>query len=381
MRPASFQPLLRLLPLYSLYHLQPSENTFHRSTMEMAQQISNALTSMSRVLALHGQHALRTSSQPVTSHQNLVELMNGVLRILDEFVRQVEVLRTETLKVQPHRRPCSDPDPSSEVDDTSSSTSPGSSHDALASTEVITGNAPSRSRTRAVAVEACSSRPRPSTSQYQYTERRFPDQNQRHGPSGMLNASTATIRRSFQSPRSSIEAGPQDNVVVDIRASNTGDSSSHGENSTFDHGESSMSNRDGNVVSDARERSGSDGIDSSNVGGSRRSSARIGARATHHVDRVGRSNVRGGRIPEEVRISTGRPQQHRSVRPASPAAFLSSPQPRTLRGVASGRALNGSSRSYGSYTERIQEYRIHKAKKNPLLRRPLVVNGSVPTYV
>jgi len=367
--PASFQPLLRLPPLHFPARLQSSENISHYPTM--AQQVLAALASLSRTLTLHGQDALRSSSQLATSHQTVEELHTFVTNI-DASLRQLQTFRTqarahqEALKIQTRTRPRSPlrPDivPLSEVNGTSPSTSTEGPRNTLFSTEVITRDAANRSRTKAVAVVACSSRPRPSTSQHQSTEQSFPNQNHRHEPSGMLDASTATVGNHPQSPRSSagVGLGLRNNISVDVSMPDTGGNSSRcGGNPTSDQGKRNTFNNEGNVGFETGESSQSNG----------------------HLDRVHRSNVRGGRLIEEVRTDTARPQQRRSVRPASPAAFPSRPRPRTLRGIASSRALNGGNRSQRSYTRTIREYKIHKPKEDPLLRRPLLMNGSVPKYV
>lgn len=387
--------------------------------MEMVQQLSNALTSVSRILALHGQTTLRSSGQRATSHQTAEEL-NSIITEIDASFRQLQTLRTqaeahlEALTAQPRIRPQSlfhfDPIPSSEDGGTSPSTSPESPHDMVVSIQANTGNAVNRSRAKAVAVVACSSKPTPSTFEYQCIEQCSPSQNHRPGPSGMLSVATATVRKDPQPPRSSNGARLRNNVHFDVRTSKTGSSPLNGEKSSIlHHGESFRFDGDGNVVSDARESSGSNGIHSSNGGdsedegsindavdvphtyfeiadninggGSKKPDPRVCARVSHHVDRVDRSNVQGGRITEEVLISTARPQQHGSVRPASSAAFTGGPRPRALRGVASGRALNSDTRSQRSHTRTVGEYKVHKPKKDPLLKRPLVVNGRVPDYV
>ena len=344
----------------------------------MAQQISDALASMSHILTLYGQDALRSSSRPAASQQDMEEPM---LTLLDASIRQLEAFRTqaraqqEALKAQPCIRPQSpsrsDPVPSSGVDGTWPSMSPENSHYALVSAEVITGYVASKSRASAVVVTACSSTPGPSTSRHQSTEQHFPNQNHRHASSGMPNASTAAPRSNRQPPHSSVGARLRSNANVGVRTSNTGNSSSSGEERFIFWDDPEAQDYIDDAV-DIRHATG---------GISRRPDTRTGARVTHNVDRVDESNIRDGRITEGVRAGSARPQQGRSVRPASSAAFPHGPRSRALGGVASGRGLIAGNRSRRSYTETNLEYKRVKPKKDPFLKRPLLVNGSVPTYV
>ncbi|KAH0285914.1 hypothetical protein KCU62_g7173, partial [Aureobasidium sp. EXF-3399] len=257
--------------------------------------------------------------------EKMEEQMASILTNFTAGMKEVVVLQTQTrihlealeaFEAQARTRPRSPrrpaPVPLSEVNGTSPSTSPEGPRNTLVSTEVITRDAASRSRTKAVAVVACSSGPRLSTSRDQPTEQYFPDQNHTQELSSMLNASTVTVGSHPQSPRSSAgaELGLRNNIGVDVSMPDAGgDSSRSGGKPTFDKGKRTTFNNEGNVGFKTGESSQSNG----------------------HLDRVHRSQDGGRRIAGGVRASTARPQQY-PVPPTSPTAIPGGPRPQ-LRAI------------------------------------------------
>lgn len=320
----------------------------------MAQQVSHALPSMLRDSTLHDRDAIRLISELVVSLQKMEERMVSILTNFTAGMKEVVALQTqtrihlealETFKAQartPPRSPRrSAPVPLSEVNGTSPSTSPEGPRNTLSSTEVITRDAASRCRTKGVAVVACSSGPRLSTSRDQSTEQHFPNQNHTQELSGMFNASTVTVGNHPQSPRSSAGAGLglRNNISVDVSMPDAGGNSSRsGGNPTFDQGNRTTFNNEGNVGFGTGESSQSNG----------------------HLDRVHRSQDGGRRIAGGVRAGAARPQQY-PVPPASPAAVPGGARPQVLS-----RAVNGD--------------RVVKPSKDPRRKKPLLVNGRVTMH-
>ncbi|KEQ75783.1 hypothetical protein M436DRAFT_61100 [Aureobasidium namibiae CBS 147.97] len=269
--------------------------------------------------------------------EKMEEQMASILTNFTAGMKEVVVLQTQTrihlealeaFEAQARTRPRSPrrpaPVPLSEVNGTSPSTSPEGPRNTLVSTEVITRDAASRSRTKAVAVVACSSGPRLSTSRDQPTEQYFPDQNHTQELSSMLNASTVTVGSHPQSPRSSAgaELGLRNNIGVDVSMPDAGgDSSRSGGKPTFDKGKRTTFNNEGNVGFKTGESSQSNG----------------------HLDRVHRSQDGGRRIAGGVRASTARPQQY-PVPPTSPTAIPGGPRPQgcqTIEGSTTQETASG----------------------------------------
>jgi len=91
--------------------------------------------------------------------------------------------------------------------------------------------------------------------------------------------------------------------------------------------------------------------------------------------------ARTTRAVEEVRIDAARPLDRQPAHRASSPATLSSQLSHELAGATRNRrALNGGNRSVRSNSGTQHVYKVLKPSINPLRRKPLLVNGGVPTH-
>jgi hypothetical protein len=346
----------------------------------MTQQVLNAIPAMFGFPTTHGQDALQSSSQLEVLQQILEErtinfppdLTTSIIAMF-QASKQIERILSQI---------SSDPVTSSKVDNTPPSTSLDIPQDTLVSTETIERNAASGSCTESVAAEACSSMPGPSAYHYRPTGQRGPDQDHTHRRVDVLNAPTAALKIEPQPPHSPFDLGAGDG------------SSSHGDDSSTHVGESSMSNQERGVEFDNDEDPESaeddfshqgvledgDYVDDTGDDMSERSAARsdspiLPTREIHD------SMARSTRTVEEVRVSAARPQDcqpaHRATSPASLSSRLSQELARVTR---NNRSRDGGNRSVCSNPETQHAYKVLKPSINPLRRKPLLVNGGVPTH-
>jgi hypothetical protein len=350
----------------------------------MTQQVSTAIPTMFAFPTTHGRDALQSSSQLEVLQHILEErtinfppdLTMSIIAMF-QASKQIERILSQL---------SSDPVTSSEVDSTPPSTSLNIPHDTPVLTGTIERNAASGSCTESVAAEACSLMPGPSAYHYQPTGQRGPDQDHTHRRLDVLIAPTAALKIEPQPPHCPFDLGAGDG------------SSSHGDDSSAHVGESSMSNQERGVEfgNDENSESGEDDSshqdafededyieDTADVAGdgvseryaARRESPILPTRVIYD------SMARSTRTVEEGRVSTARPQDcqpaHHATSPDSLSSRLSQELARVTR---NNRSRDGGNRSVRPNPQTQHAYKVLKPSINPLRRKPLLVNGGVPTH-
>jgi hypothetical protein len=346
----------------------------------MTQQVCNAIPAMLGFPTPHGRDVLQPGSQFEFLQRILEERTIGfppdlTTSILAMFQASKQIERI-LLQLS------SDPVTSPEVDFTPPSTSPEILLDILVSTETTMRTVASESCAESVAAVTCSPSPGPSAYHYRPTEQRGPDQDHTHRRLYVSSAPTAAFKIEPQPPHSLFDLGARDG------------SSSHGDDSSTRVGESLTPSQEIGFEFDDDESFGSDEgefshqdtyedgdyvDDAVDVTGDEFAARSESPILPTHV--IHDSMARSTRAVEEVRVSAARAQNCQPAHIASSPASLSSRLSQELARVTrSNRVPNGGSRSVRSNPEMQHAYKVLKPSINPLRRKPLLVNGGIPTH-
>jgi hypothetical protein len=304
----------------------------------------------------------------------------------------------------------SDPVASPEVDHTPPFTNLDIPQNTIVSTETTTRAAAGKSYTNVAAAVACSSRPGPSAYHYRPTGQRIPGQDHTHRRLGISNASTATVKIEAQPPQLPFDAGTGDGT-----SSDADDSSSHVGGSTRSihtrrsgfvddetvelhtgesYGADNISHRDdledGDHIDDAAadtrqtdsiHRADATDDDISEESAARTCSSFPPTRVIHD------SGAADGRAMERVRVSAARPQhpqpaQHpQPERPAPSSPSSSRNLSQMLKEAKTKqRTSNGGNRSDRSHAGTNHVYKVLKPSRDPMRKKPLLVNGSLAQH-
>jgi hypothetical protein len=298
----------------------------------------------------------------------------------------------------------SDPVVSPEVDHTPPSTDLNIPQNTIVTTETTTRIAASKPCTKVVAAVACSSRPGPSAHHYRPTGQRVPGQDHTHRRLDRSNASTVTVKIEPQPPRSPFHAETGDGKSSDLDDSSSyvGGStrSSHTRRSEFvddetveshageSHGADNLSHRhdleDGDHIGDAaadiRQAGSIHLADATDDDLSEESAARTGS-PSPPTRVIQDSGAADGCAMERVRISAARPQHPQPERPAPSSASSSRNLSRKLaEAKTQQRTSNGDNRNDRSRAGTNHVYKVLKPSRDPMRKKPLLVNGSLAKY-
>jgi hypothetical protein len=298
----------------------------------------------------------------------------------------------------------SDPVASPEVDHTPPSTNLDIPQNTVVTIETTTRTAANKPFTKVVAAVACSPRPGPSAYHYQPTGQR--DHTHRH----MSNASTATVKIEHQPPQSPFRAEAEHG-----RSSDVDDSSSHVEGSTrssytrisgfvddetveFHTGRSYSADNisqmddleDGNCINDAaadnRQIDSVHRTDATNDDISEEPAART-CSSFPPTRVINDSGAADGRAMERVRVGAARPQHPQPAQHSQPErpATSSASSSRTLsqklaEAKTKQRTSNGGNHNDRSHAGTNHIYKVLKPSRDPMRKKPLLVNGSLARY-
>jgi hypothetical protein len=283
----------------------------------------------------------------------------------------------------------SDPVASPEVDHTPPFTNLDIPQNTIVSTETTTRAAAGKSYTNVAAAVACSSRPGPSAYHYRPTGQRIPGQDHTHRRLGISNASTATVKIEAQPPQLPFDAG-----TGDTRRSGFVDDETVELHTGESYGADNISHRDdledGDHIDDAAadtrqtdsiHRADATDDDISEESAARTCSSFPPTRVIHD------SGAADGRAMERVRVSAARPQhpqpaQHpQPERPAPSSPSSSRNLSQMLKEAKTKqRTSNGGNRSDRSHAGTNHVYKVLKPSRDPMRKKPLLVNGSLAQH-
>jgi hypothetical protein len=334
---------------------------------------------------------------PLDLTENLIATVQASMQMCQSHLRIHREAEARTRLPSQHS---SGPVASPEVDHTPPSTNLDIPQNTIVTTKTTTRTAASKPCTKVVAAVACSPRPGPSAYHYQPTGQR----DHTHRRLDMSNARTVTVKIEPQPPRSPFHAGPGNGTCFDVddSSSHVGGStrSSHTRRSEFvddetveshageSYGADNLSHRhdleDGDHIDDAaadtRQTDSVHLADATDDNISEESAARTGS-SFPPTRVIQDSGAADGCAMERVRVSAARPQHPQPERPAPSSASSSRNLSRKLaEAKTQRRTSNGGNRNDRSHAGTNHVYKVLKPSRDPMRKKPLLVNGSLAKY-